>query len=81
MLITKLGYLNINQDADDQNDEAKPTSDTETFDEASAEFLDMKRRFTLVTAEEPLSSSDEETKEHQIIIETILPIIDGTLCS
>lgn len=40
----------------------------------------MKRRFTLVTAEEPIPSSDEETKEiiTEIIIETISAPIDGT---
>ncbi|XP_031625647.1 aspartyl/asparaginyl beta-hydroxylase isoform X3 [Contarinia nasturtii] len=46
------------------DDEPKPTSDSETMPDESAELLEMKRRFTLVTAEEPIPSSDEETKEH-----------------
>lgn len=36
----------------------------------------MKRRFTLVTAEEPIPSSDDD--EHPNLIATIPPIIDGT---
>ncbi|XP_055319573.1 aspartyl/asparaginyl beta-hydroxylase isoform X5 [Sitodiplosis mosellana] len=57
------------------DDEPKATSDSETIDEQSAEFLEMKRRFTLVTAEEPIPSSDEETKE--TIIETIPTIAES----
>lgn len=44
--------------------------------DVSEEFLDMKRRFTLVTAEEPIPLSDEDQTEHPILIESPQ---DGTL--
>lgn len=61
--------MNLYQDEPAQ----EPASDTELFD-ATEEFVDMKRRFTLVTAEEPIPSGDEDT-EQPSIIETIA---DGT---
>lgn len=74
-----MAYLNLCKDNDGGDDEEKSTSDTETVPDENIELVDMKRRFTLVTAEEPIPSSDEE---HLNIIATIPPIVDGTLnCS
>lgn len=69
------GLIWIYQDLDEED---KVPSDGETMPDVSAEFLEMKRRFTLVTEEEPIPLSDEDQMEHPILIETIPPP-DGTL--
>lgn len=58
-------------------DEPTATSDTENMAEDSPELFDMKRRFTLVTAEEPIPLNAEDLQEHPSIIDTIPPV-DGT---
>lgn len=77
--IIKLAYLHFYQDNDDEPKTA--TSDTEKVpeDQTEAEFIEMKRRFTLVTAEEPIPPCEDDVKEHLRVIATLLPQVnDGT---
>lgn len=61
---------------DDEHNESKSTNDTEIVNDTN-DFLEMKRRFTLVTAEEPIPPGEDDLKQHLPIIDKELPA-DGT---
>lgn len=55
----------------DDNDQPDAPSDSETI-EPNDELIDMKRRLTLVTAEEPIPLMEEDLIEHPPVIEDVL---------
>lgn len=60
----------------DNNHQPEAPSDSETID-ANDEMIDMKRRLTLVTAEEPIPFNEDDLIEHPPVIEDV-PILDGS---
>lgn len=59
-----------------EDDESNSSSDVGTAEESN-DLIEMKRRFTLVTAEEPIPLTKYDLNHHPLIVEHISQLTNG----